>query len=117
MDDLSCFCCLNKECLDYGKRGAGNLTVVLRYSKNKQRRLLLCKTCNTKFSERKGTPFFRAHLQEEKVLSILEHIAEGCGQRKTSRLVKVRRETVSHYSQLAGEHSKDLHDELVAFSP
>ncbi len=27
MDNLSRFCCLNSDCPDYGKRGAGNLTV------------------------------------------------------------------------------------------
>ena len=27
MDDLSGFCCQNPECSDYGKRGAGNLSV------------------------------------------------------------------------------------------
>jgi hypothetical protein len=30
-DDLSRFCCLNPACPDYGKRGAGNLTVPMRY--------------------------------------------------------------------------------------
>lgn len=117
MDDLSRFCCLNKECTDYGKRGAGNLHVYMNYGKNKQRRLLLCKTCGLRFSERKGTPLFKAHLPEEKVISILEHICEGCGVRKTARLVRVKRATVSHYCQLAGKHAKELHDELVAFSP
>ena len=27
MDDLSRFCCQNEKCPDYGKRGAGNLSV------------------------------------------------------------------------------------------
>ena len=31
MDDLSRFCCLNFDCPEYGKRGAGNLTVTSRY--------------------------------------------------------------------------------------
>ena len=45
--------------------------------------MLRCKTCKTRFSERKGTVFFGSPLPEEKVLSVLEHIDEGCGVRKT----------------------------------
>ena len=116
MDDLSRFCCLNSQCADYGTRDAGNLTVCMHYGKTKQLRLLYCRTCQQRFSERKGTPLFQAHLPEEKCLSILEHIAEGCGVRKTSRLVGVNRSTVNRYSVLAGDHAQTLHDELVAFS-
>ena len=50
--------------------------------------------------ERKGTPLFGATLPEEKVVSLLEHIDEGCGVRKTSRLVGVHRDTVTRYSRL-----------------
>ena len=117
MDDLSRFCCQNAQCAAYGKRGVGNLTVCMRYGKNKRLRLLYCRTCHARFSERKGTPLFEARLPEAKVESVLAHIAEGCGVRKTGRLVGVNRETVARYSMLAGPHAQALHDELVAFSP
>ena len=117
MDELSRFCCQNKECPDYGKRGAGNLTVCGRFGKNKHIRLLYCRTCKARFSERKGTPLFGARLDEDKIVSVLAHVAEGCGVRKTSRLIGVNRNTVTRYSRLAGEHARQLHDELVAFSP
>ena len=117
MDDLARFCCLNTECPDCGKRGASNLSVCDRYGPNKQRRMLYCATCKARFSERKGTPFFGACLSEEQIVSILAHIAEGCGVRKTSRLVGVNKDTVVRYSLIAGGHAKALHDELVAFSP
>lgn len=117
MDDLARFCCQNTDCPDYGKRGAGNLTVRDRYGPNKERRLFHCATCKARFSERKGTPLFGARLPEKEIVSILAHIVEGCGVRKTSRLVGVNKNTVVRYSLLAGEHAKDLHDELVAFSP
>jgi hypothetical protein len=87
MDDLSRFCCQNSECLDYGKRGGENLSVCDRYGLNKQRRMLRCRTCKARFSERKGTPLFGATLPEEKIYSLLEHIDEGCGIRETGRLV------------------------------
>ena len=88
MDDLAIFCCQYPDCLDYGKRGHGNLTVCGHYGTQK-RRLLYCKSCKARFSERKGTPLFDSHLAEDKVRALLAHIAEGCGVRKTSRLVGV----------------------------
>ena len=117
MKNLSFFCCQNKECPDYGKRGADNLTVCMHYGKDKKLRLLYCRTCRARFSERKGTALFRSHLPEEKAESVLNHIREVCGVRKTARLTGVNKDTVVRYSRLEGLHSKNLHDELVAFSP
>jgi transposase-like protein len=117
MDDLSRFCCLNSDCPDRGRRDAGNLTVTGRYGPDKSRRMLRCRTCKVRFSERKGTPLFGAKLAPEKIESVLEHVAEGCGVRQTGRLCKVNRNTVGRYSRLAGEHARQVHDELVAFSP
>jgi IS1 family transposase len=117
MDDLAQFCCLNSQCPDFGRRDAGNLTLTGRLGKAKQYRLLYCRSCRVRFSERKGTPLYRAHLPEDKVLSILEHVHEGGGVRKTARLVKVHPDTVSRYSRAAGDHSRNAHDDLVAHSP
>jgi len=117
MDDLRRFCCQNKRCSNYGKRGLGNLTVCGHYGKGQRLRLLYCRTCKYRFSERKGTPMFHAHLSEEKILELASHVAEGCGVRKTGRLVHVGRNTVVRYSRLFGSHAKGLHDEWVAFSP
>ena len=58
MDDLSRFCCLNSDCPEYGERGAGNLTVTGRYGPGQARRMLRCRACKVRFSERKGTPLF-----------------------------------------------------------
>ena len=116
MDDLTRFCCLNPDCPDHGKRGHGNLTVPARYGPY-QTRVLRCSTCKDRFSERKGTPLFGSHLTQEKAVSVLHHIAEGNGVRKTGRLVGVNRETVARYGRKAGAHAAALHDELVAASP
>jgi LacI family transcriptional regulator len=117
MDDLHRFCCQNPDCSDYGQRGRGNLRVCFHYGPGKRRRMLACRTCQTRFSERKGTPLFDTRLPEDKAVSVLNHIAEGCGVRKTGRLVGVSKDTVVRYSVLAGGHARRLHDELVAFSP
>ena len=96
--------------------GAGNLTVCARYGKE-QHRLLYCRTCRYRFSERKGTPLFGSQLPDDKAVSLFEHLAERNGVRATARLVGVNRNTVVRYSRLAGAHARHLHDEFVAFSP
>jgi hypothetical protein len=67
-EDLSRFCCLNEHCPDHGRRGAGNLTVCARYGKDGRRRMLYCRSCKARFSERKGTPLFDSRLPPAKVL-------------------------------------------------
>jgi transposase-like protein len=117
MDDLSRFCCQDPDCPDYGKRGHGNLTVVGRYGKAQQHRLLYCRTCKARFSERKGTPLFGARLPDDQAIDLIRHLADRNGVRATARLVGVHRDTVVRYSRLLGGHARQIHDEFVAFSP
>ena len=114
MDDLSRFGCQNSRCESYGKRGGENLTVTDRSGRY---RMLRCRLCKARFSERKGTVFYGSRLPQEKVVSILAHVSEGVGMRKTSRLLGVKDQTVIRYARRAGGHAKALHDELVAVSP
>jgi LacI family transcriptional regulator len=119
MDDpsLKQFCCQNPRCVAYGARGAGNLTVCGRIGKQQRIRLLYCRTCKKRFSERKGTIFYRSHMSKEKVISILQHVQEGNGMRQTGRLVGSKEDTVISYVKKAGGHAQVLHQELAAFSP
>ena len=117
MDDLSRFSCQNSDCPDHGRRGGENLTVCGRDGKDKRFRLLYCRSCKARFSERKGTPLFNCRLSDEQAQAVLAHVAEGGGVRSTSRLVGVHRDTVTRLTRLSGKHARALHDELVAFSP
>ena len=117
MDDLSRFCCQHLDCAHYGRRGGENLTVCDRYGKDNRLRMLYCRTCKARFSERKGTPLFNCKLPDEQAQAVLAHVAEGCGVRGTSRLLGVHRDTVTRLTRLSGDHAKALHDELVAVSP
>ena len=117
MDDLSLFCCQNPDCSDYGLRGHDNLRVGFRYGPRKQRRLLVCRTCQARFSERKGTAFFASRLPEDQALAVFAHLQDGCGVRQTARLTGVDKDTVVRYALRAGSHAQQSHDELVAFSP
>ena len=116
MDDLSHFCCQNPACADYGLRGRDNLRVGFRYGKQR-RRLLVCRTCQARFSERTGTALFATRLPQEKAVAVFQHLHEGCGVRQTGRLVGVDKDTVGRYALKAGSHAHDTHDEAVAFSP
>ena len=115
-DDLSRFCCQNPECDAYGRRGGDNLLVIDQFGKGRHR-LLYCRTCKARFSEFKGTPLFNSKLPHDKVLAVLQHLADGCGVRQTARLVGVNKDTVTRLATLAGEHAKQAHDELMGFSP
>jgi transposase-like protein len=117
MDDLSPFCCQNPACADYGLRGRDNLRVGFRYGKHKQRRLLVCRTCQARFSERKGSALFATRLPHERAVAVFDHLREGCGVRQTGRLLGVDKDTVGRYARKAGVHAQDTHDEAVAFSP
>jgi hypothetical protein len=111
-----CFC-HNSACPDHGKRGNGNVYFRGWSGRGKQIRMVYCRTCKRSSSERKGTTFERSQLPPDKVVAVLDHVREGCGVRATSRLTGVSRDTVSRYLARAGDRAKDLHDELVAFSP
>jgi transposase-like protein len=58
-------------------------------------RFLHCRECKKEFSERRGTPLFNTKISEAKAVSVVEHLAEGCGIRPTGRLMKVSKETVA----------------------
>src|SRR3954463_13733333 len=105
-DDLSRFCCLSPRCPDRGRRGAGNLTVCMRYGKVETIRLLYCRTCKARFSERKGTPLFNSRLPTDRAVSVLAHLADGCGVRQTGRLVGVNRKAVGRLGRIAGGHAR-----------
>ena len=86
-------CCVNPHCPDAGRRGAGNLTV--RTGKGGGRwRILRCSSCKTEFSERRGTPLWGTRMDPEKAEAIASHLKEGCGIRKTSRLVGASKDGV-----------------------
>src|SRR6187431_258401 len=91
MDDLTHFCCLNPACKDHGRRGGDNLAVAYRNGPQKQSRVLVCRTCKVRFSESKGTPFYRSHLPRAKVISLLEHLDEGCGENAEEAVEQFKR--------------------------
>lgn len=114
---LKDLCCLNERCVAYGARGAGNLSVCGCTDHARQIAQIYCCICKHRFSERKGTVFYRSRTPAAKVVQILQHVQEGNGMRQTGRLMGCKEETVIRYAKLAGQHARLAHDQLVAFSP
>ena len=114
---IESFCCQNPECALYGKRNAKNICQKGWSGKTKTIRMLYCKACKTRFSERKGTVLFNAHISKEKAIDILKHLADHNGTLQTSRLTGVYTAVVTRLARIAGEHAEKVHEELVAFSP
>ena len=117
MHPIEHLCCQNPQCPDAGRRGHGNLTFRGYSGKTRRIRMVYCRTCKARFSERKGTVLEQCRLPDAKALDVLNHLREGCGTRATGRLVGVDKNTVTRYIALAGAHAGSLHDELVALSP
>jgi IS1 family transposase len=74
-------------------------------------RYLRCRSCQTEFSERKGTPLWNAKLSEDKIASIGEHLADKNSFKATSRLVKTSKNTVKRYAIKLGLHAQAFHDQ------
>jgi len=72
--------------------------------------MLACRTCGQRFSERRDTALFRARLSDRKLTSVVEHLADGCGIRTTSRLCRVHPNTVARVLLRAGRHALRFHD-------
>jgi hypothetical protein len=111
------FFCHNSACIHHGKRGHGNVYFRGWSGRDKRIRMVYCRTCKQSYSERKGTALERSQLPPDKVVAVLDHVREGCGIRATSRLTGVSRDAISRTLAKAGDQAKNLHDELVAFSP
>src|SRR5271168_4243151 len=67
-----CFC-HNSECSDHGKRGHGNVYFRSWSGRDKQIRMVYCRTCKKSYSERKGAALERSQLPTDKVVSVLDH--------------------------------------------
>jgi LacI family transcriptional regulator len=117
MKPLNQLCCQNSRCIVYGQRGQGNLSACGWIDRKKTIRQIYCSACKARFSERKGTPLYQAKLPADKVIALLDHVRDGCGVRQTGRLVGVSKNTANRFVWLAGEHARQLHDDLVALSP
>lgn len=103
---------MNDECLDYGEREQGSLTVRKTYGKD-EIRYLRCRRCGTEFSKRRNTPLWNSKVPEEKAIAVAEQLSEGTSYKGCARLVKVSAETIRRLAKCLGKHAGRFHDERV----
>lgn len=110
--DLSPHFCPNSNCKDYGVRDAGNITTSTTYG-DQNIRLLRCKTCNRRFSERRHTAFFGLRLKEKDITEILTCLAEGNSIRGCARIKGVSKDTVLRILERARNHCEKVLSALL----
>jgi len=110
--DLSRFSCPNKDCKNFGRRGASFVRVKSYYGPRKTA-FIVCRICNKGYSETRDTPFFHLRVSDEKLVAILTSLTRGGGVRSTAAVVGVDQNTVMRIGEVAGAHAKKLHDHLV----
>jgi|Deesub1362B_J571_1020462.scaffolds.fasta_scaffold01267_4 hypothetical protein len=85
--------CPNRQCPQYGRPAGGNIVVVDYYGPSR-RRLLKCRSCGLRFSERRLRFFFRLHTDERKVREVLRCLLQGMSFRQTARRLRMDKDTV-----------------------
>lgn len=90
---LDDFFCPNEACENHGKKGLGNIIIYHRYGKD-HRRLLKCKTCNFRFSERRSTIFFGLHTKETKIKEVILCLLKGMSFREAALASDLDKDTV-----------------------
>jgi len=88
--------------------GLDNLLIRKTYGQDAIR-YLRCRSCQSEFSERKGSALWNSKVSEEKAEAVAAHLAEGCSQAATTRLVKVDPSVVRRLNQRLGRHGQVFH--------
>jgi transposase-like protein len=108
-DPLAGFACPNEDCSDFNIFGAGNLSVCERMGKDKRLRRLYCKSCQQRFSERKGTLLEYSKLSEETTVRIVKCLSHGCSVAATADICEVDPRTVELFQEKSGKRAADFH--------
>ena len=72
-----------------------------------------CAACKVTFIEPQPKPLGDMLLSEEKAISVLQHLVEGCSVRTTSRITGVHPKTILSLLSLAGERCERLMDDRI----
>jgi transposase-like protein/IS1 family transposase len=103
---------MNEGCKYFQQSGLGNLVVRKTYGHDRIR-YLRCHHCGQEFSERRGRALFNTKVTEEKAVSVINHLDEGCGLKSTARLAHVSNDTVRRLIRVTGKVSEQIHDKKV----
>lgn len=108
--NLQFFFCHNETCTFHGKRGAGNIVFshTVELGNGDVRQYMRCTACRRKFSETKGTVFFKKKIKSEIIQQALQSTAEGMGIRAAGRVFDINKNTVIAWVRQAGKQSGEL---------
>lgn len=108
--------CVNPDCELYGQARKKNLIIRKTYGQANIR-YLRCSHCREEFSERKNTALWNCKIDEQKAVSVCEHLSEGNSLKATARLVRVDPSTVRRLNKRSGQHGYQYHDAHVQELP
>ncbi len=112
LDELAENYCPISECRDFGKKGQGNLICYSTYGPRKTR-LLYCRTCGHKFSERRNTLFFGLHTNDKTVQQVIKYLIGGNSIRSTAKLTGLNKDTVHRIYERVGLHCQRVFSSLM----
>jgi transposase-like protein len=107
MDPQQTFC-PNLDCPARGQIGEGNII-----SHGRQRPRYYCKVCQTTFSARRGTPFYRRRTPETRMTQVLTLVAYGCPMPAIEAAFGLQARTVRDWIAAAGQHAQHIQQALV----
>jgi len=110
--ELSDIFCPNKTCPSFGKKGQRNIVCYEIYGPNRTK-LLRCRICKTRFSERRNTVFFGLHTDEDTITKVIRCLAEGNSIRATSRIMNLDKDTVYRIFDRASTHCQKVLEHLM----
>ena len=100
--------CPNPDCPAKGRCEAGNISI---HSQVEQR--CYCQVCDTTFSVKKGTIFYRLKTDPLQVMLVISLLAYGCPIQAIVAAFGFDERTVKKWWQRAGEHCQQVHQHLV----
>lgn len=103
--------CPNIGCPAKGQRDKGNIKV---HSQAEQR--CYCDVCETTFSIKKGTIFYRLKTDPVRVMLVLTLLAHGCPVQAIVAAFGFDKRTVTKWWKRAGMHCQQVHEHLVEHS-
>lgn len=92
------------DCLARGQIGEGNIGI---HSRKRQR--YWCRVCNTPFSARAGTPFYRRRTDEETITHVVTLVGHGCLVPAIEAAFGFQAQTVRDWIDAAGAHGEAVH--------
>jgi transposase-like protein len=101
--------CPHEDCPDYGRMGAGNVTI---HSQKEKR--YKCNTCNRTFAATYGTPLYRRHHDHQLIAWVISLLGNGCPKQAIVATFGLDPRTVDDWWESSGQHSQCVHEVTVA---